>query len=212
MKSLAGFTDLLFPPRCLGCGSLNSGLCPFCALSWRFQKAHRLIGNFSVFSAVQYSPIARNILLAAKEDGIGEADELLIAALRFAFQQVIFSNSEPPFLVPIPSSKSAIRHRGRNFLTVITAQLSNFEQVPLKELLSHSRKVRDQSNLEAKRRMENLAGSMQVSRGLGRGRSVLLVDDLLTSGATLREAGSALSQAGFRVHAAITACVAQPLR
>ena len=79
-------------------------------------------------------------------------------------------------------------------------------------ILSHSRTVRDQSELSAQQRWNNLRGSMVVSgnpHGLGK---VLVVDDLVTTGATLSEAVRALRYAGIEVIGAVTAAIAQPVR
>ena len=72
--------------------------------------------------------------------------------------------------------------------------------------------MKDQSKLDAQSRSENICGAMCVLTTAGRGEKVLLVDDLLTTGATLSEARRALKYAGFDVIGAITACLSLPLR
>lgn len=79
-------------------------------------------------------------------------------------------------------------------------------------VLSHSRTVRDQSHLNAQQRWNNLDGSMVVTGNpLGLGK-VLVLDDLVTTGATLSEAARALRYAGIEVIGAVTAAIAQPVR
>jgi predicted amidophosphoribosyltransferase len=70
--------------------------------------------------------------------------------------------------------------------------------------------VRDQSSLAAKQRLVNIEGSMKSLRYLS--EKVILVDDLVTTGATLYEGARALRENGVEVIAAVTACVAEPLR
>ncbi|MEY4035622.1 MAG: hypothetical protein RLZZ311_799, partial [Actinomycetota bacterium] len=67
----------------------------------------------------------------------------------------------------------------------------------------------DQSSLNARARMENLEGALVALRYLS--GKVILIDDLVTTGATLHEAARALREKGIEVTAAVTACVAQPL-
>lgn len=78
-------------------------------------------------------------------------------------------------------------------------------------LLQHERLVRDQSRLDRSGRSENLAMALSVKpRFIGNysGEMVVILDDLVTTGATISEANRALSKAGFQVQAAATACVA----
>ena len=78
------------------------------------------------------------------------------------------------------------------------------------ENLTHLRKVRDQSSLDARRRHENIAGSL-VSMHYLNGRAII-IDDLVTTGATLQESVRALRLSGIEVAGAVTACFAEPLR
>jgi predicted amidophosphoribosyltransferase len=113
-------------------------------------------------------------------------------------------------LIPIPSRPSVARLRGRQFILELSRQLTASTHLPTFENLTHTRKVRDQSSLDAKARIENLAGSMKAMRYLS-GKAIL-IDDLVTTGATLAEAARALREQGIEVVAAVTACVAEPLR
>jgi predicted amidophosphoribosyltransferase len=115
-------------------------------------------------------------------------------------------------LIPIPSRKSIARKRGRQFLEEICRLVAQETEHRVAPILSHSREVRDQSDLNAQQRWNNLKGSMVVSGNpLGLGK-VLVVDDLVTTGATLSEAVRALRYAGIEVIGAVTAAIAQPVR
>jgi predicted amidophosphoribosyltransferase len=169
-----------------------------------------------VSSSILYSPIASHILLAAKESNVKKSTELVIVALEYAFQKLLLQepNLQIFALVPIPSRPQAVRARGRDFLQVITQSLAEKFQIPVLPILGYSRKVKDQSGLSSDERWNNLNDSLVVKdRTLaGKVRGVLLVDDLVTTGATLLAAERALNQAGIRAIGAVTACVAQPLR
>ena len=67
MRLLSGLNELLFPPRCLGCGSLNEGLCHQCLLDWKISYLQTRVSAISVFSSILYTKTASNILLAAKK-------------------------------------------------------------------------------------------------------------------------------------------------
>jgi predicted amidophosphoribosyltransferase len=149
------------------------------------------------------------VLLAAKEHGIQRADELMVSALSHSLS-LCLQEQGIGFLVPIPSRKSVARLRGRQFINELALEIGSGAQVPTYEILTHTRAVKDQSKLDAKERLENLDGALTSMRY--RSGKAIIVDDLVTTGVTLQEAARALRAAGIEVSAAITACVAEPLR
>lgn len=165
--------------------------------------------KFPIYSSIPYSPIAGKVLLSAKENGLQLADNLLASALLHSLRGAV-SQHQIDFLVPIPSRKSVARKRGRQFISTLSRSAGENLNIPTEELLAHTRKVRDQSNLDAKNRAINLDEALISLRFL-RGQAVL-IDDLVTTGSTLHEAARALRTGGITVAAAVTACVAEPLR
>ena len=113
-------------------------------------------------------------------------------------------------LVPVPSRRSVVRRRGHDPLLRVSRQASarlrrrGFPTVVLQALVARTR-VSDQAGLGAVERATNLAGSMRSRPGAwstpaGReGRDVVLVDDVLTTGSTAREAQRAVEAAGVPV-------------
>jgi predicted amidophosphoribosyltransferase len=221
MEFLRGFNEVLFPTRCISCSALGSSLCLSCSAIWSHQPYFQRLSRDSkntllASSSVLYSPIASHILLAAKESSVRKSTELVILALENSLQNLILREPHLQIfaLVPIPSRPQAVRVRGRDFLQVITQSLAGKFQIPIIPILGYSKKVKDQSGLNSEERWNNLNDSLVVKdRTLaGKAQGVLLVDDLVTTGATLLAAEKALNQAGIRAIGAVTACVAQPLR
>ena len=221
MSLLTSLAELIFPPRCLGCSVLGPSICSRCRIAWRPRLYRNFYGKASkgirVYSAIQYSPIAQKVLLASKESGLEIADQLIFESIRYPltyFRQEIGDG----ILVPIPSRAAMIRKRGRNVLSDLVAQIladsgrgaTEFPQ----GALTHSRRVRDQSLLSSSQRALNLHGALETIPGIDgiSGNPVILIDDLVTSGATLLEATRAMRASGFVVLGAVTACVSQPLR
>jgi predicted amidophosphoribosyltransferase len=165
-----------------------------------------------IFSSIRYGPKAGHILLAAKEDGVRKADDLLVAALTYSFRSAVHALGIRPALIPIPHSNQALRKRGRDFVAAIARRLSEIESIPVRQIIRHNRKVNDQASMDAFSRIGNLSGAMSVIRNCGRPCEVFLIDDLITTGATLGEAVRVLETGGFHVVAAVTALVALPLR
>lgn len=218
MKNMA---ELIFPSRCIGCSQLGISICSLCRKSWHPHIYHRdlsiLSQTYPVVSAVKYSPIASKVLLSAKESGQSAADQLLISAISHAL--TFFTKKYGVGdLVGIPSRKSATRKRGRNFMVEITKSVAKAESIKALDILQHTRSVRDQSQLDSEQRSRNIAGALTASKNSskldshGNTGPLIIVDDLITTGATLAEAIRALRTAGYAVIGAVTGSVAQPLR
>jgi predicted amidophosphoribosyltransferase len=106
---------------------------------------------------------------------------------------------------------SSNRRRGRDFINEIAISVARDLGVAVLPLLEHQRKIRDQSKLNVSNRHQNLAMALSIKpqfRGNYSGERVVILDDLVTTGATIGEANRALTRGGFKVQAAATACVA----
>ena len=173
---------------------------------------HSSVEGVRVFSSLAYSAVTSHILLSAKEDGIKQGDDLLLCALLNSMNNLIAAGISRTALVPIPSRAQANRKRGRNFVLQLSERLGSIELLKVWDLLEHSRKIQDQSNLAPQERLRNLTGSMKIANRVKLGRQVILVDDLMTTGATLGEAVRTLKEGGVGVAGAITAFLALPIR
>ena len=216
MKSL---TELIFPSRCIGCSQLGISICSICRKFWHPHIYHRelkiLVNRYPVISAIEYSPIASRVLLRAKEANQVAADQLLINAIDHSLLYFI-RNYGTGSLVAIPSRRSATRKRGRDFMKEIAISVGNLESLKTLEILQHQRAVRDQSQLNSQQRSTNITGAFTALNNLakpadpGNTEPLIIVDDLVTTGATLAEAIRAIRTAGFTVLGAVTGAVANP--
>jgi predicted amidophosphoribosyltransferase len=214
VEFLYSLNQLIFPSRCISCRQLGPSLCRECKRSWSPQEIFTRTSrtpNLAVYSAITYSEIAARVILAAKESHIKSADILVADAISHSL--ALWLKTEwIDTLIPIPSRKSAARKRGRQFIEEIARTVAGPIGIEVATPLQHSRLVRDQSGLGHEERWNNLKGALVVDgnqEGLGR---ALLVDDLVTTGATLNEAARALKYAGIEVIGAVTAAVAQTVR
>ncbi len=207
-----GVYEILFPTRCLGCSILHQGLCSQCRKDWIMKSHISHLEQIPLFSSIHYSKTVARILLASKEDGIEEADDLVLQALSYSLGKLSESTGSIPALVPMPSSPSANRRRGRKYVSHLANRLSKSEGIQTCDVLFHSRRVIDQSKLDASARARNLSGAMSIKVGATRKLPVVLLDDLITSGATFSEAVRVLKDGGYTPVAGITAFLAQPLR
>ena len=216
MELLRNLNELIFPSRCVACGELGLSLCSQCRKGWHPHIYERKIGwdaatQLTVISSVIYSNVAQKIILGAKESHLRQCDLLVSEAITHALKSFL-ADSSVDFLIPIPSRKSAVRLRGREFIAEIAADGARTFNIPIAAPLIHNRRVRDQSGLHLQERWNNVEGAFVVEREHGLHGNVLLIDDLVTTGATLCEAARALRYAGIKVIGAVTAALAQPLR
>lgn len=190
--------ELLFGSSCPGCGALSWGLCPSCAAHLRTRdEVAWLVGDVAGRAAAEYAGVWRACLVAYKERRAWRLDKPLGAALAWAAAGLL-ADPGPVSLVGVPSTPAVVRARGED----VTRRLARAAASELRRAgvavseeraLRQTRVVRDQSGLDVSARERNLAGSM---RGRGGEVPVIVVDDIVTTGATLREAVRALSAAG----------------
>ncbi|WP_327132304.1 phosphoribosyltransferase family protein [Streptomyces sp. NBC_01343] len=227
-QELAG---LVLPAGCGGCGAARVLLCPGCAralsgaAAGRVRPSPRPAGLPVVYAAAAYEGAVREVVLAHKERGALPLAGPLGAALAAAVSGVAGAGAgavpagEELVLVPVPSARRQVRARGhdpaRRTALVAAARLRR-AGVPARvaSVLRQVRPVADQAGLGARERRENLTGALGV-RGGGGGllpatARIVLVDDLITTGATLAEAARALraASAGAVAGAAVVAAPA----
>ena len=149
--------------------------------------------------------------MAAKENGLKGADKLIVDAIVHVLDKANFDSFNVR-LVPIPSSIPNRRRRARSFIPEICKQISSITSIPVVPALTINRRVKDQSSLSAKARLTNMRGAFSISTNAYPRGDLILIDDVVTTGATVSEAARALNSHGFHVLASVTACLAQPLR
>lgn len=204
---LSALLDLVLPRTCPGCGQPGA-LCPPCAAV----LAAAPLGPVrptpcppslpEVLAHGRYDDVIRRLLVAHKE----RAQLGLSRPLGEALAQVVAGFGDGPMvLCPVPSARGAVRSRGYDHsqrLAESAASALRRDGVPAvaARLLLPARRVADQSGLTASQRAANLHGALQA-QGVP-GPPVVLVDDVMTSGATLAEGARALRAAGHEVRGA----------
>jgi predicted amidophosphoribosyltransferase len=217
--------DLVLPAECAGCGHTGSadvteGLCSVCAFALggpptTVRPVRRPAGPPRVHALAPYRDPVPDIIIAQKEHGrLDLARPLGRHLARAARAAADDADAASFWLVPAPSSRSSTRRRGqdpvRRMARVAAGELRALGQsVNVLAALRHCRAVTDQVGLTHQQRAQNLAGALSV-RNVARSRltvrPVVIVDDVMTSGATLAEAARAIRAAGGRpVGAAVLA-------
>jgi predicted amidophosphoribosyltransferase len=202
---LSALTDLVLPRCCIGCGRPGPGLCRWCVPPEGPFDATPVLG-VRVTAAATYDAAVRSALLAYKERGRRDLAGPLAALLAGA---VVRHGTSRAVLVPVPSSAAAARSRGGDHVLRLARRVSRRTGTDVEAALFLNRQVRDSAGLDPAERASNLDAAMTASAGGG--RRALVVDDIVTTGATLHEAGRALREAGWAVCGAAVVA-ATPLR
>lgn len=197
--------DLLLPANCSGCGKPPSPCCAQCLPVARPKLAFRT--GIQVAVSVDLDETVAKLITDYKDKGqIALArglSALVSSALDFALQNLAVTTPvEVPALTWVPSSRVARRRRGfepNRLLLEKTMRFRRLRKLPtlaITPTLSHVSANRDQSGLNRSDRFDNTTGMFAATR---ESRGVLLFDDILTTGATMGSAVSALSASGTRV-------------
>lgn len=206
-------TDLVLPAECGGCGRPRTVLCPGCraalmgAAPRRVRPLPEPPGLPVVHAVAPYEDEVRAALLAHKERGALMLAGPLGVALAGAVRAGLVSgggSGAPVLLVPVPSARRAVRARGhdpaRRIALAAADELRRAgTSARVLAVLRQRRAVADQSGLNSRQRLDNLAEALEVAAGgarlLAEGGRAVLVDDLMTTGASLAEAARALRAA-----------------
>lgn len=189
--------SLIAPNRCPFCGEVTSGAGYWCAECYRHLPFARGImpppENISeLYVCCFYEGRARDAVLMLKYGGlVYPADafaEMLGEKLRGA---------EADMLVPVPNGKESVSRRGFSSTELIAGRLSMRLGIPVTDVLRPSRGKREQKTLSAEKRRSNAMRGFYVAKGADvRGKRIMLVDDVSTTGSTLSAVGGILRRAG----------------
>ena len=190
---------LLMPVESAGCGAPDRSLCAACAAQLVPLPTRRATpGGLAVVTALRYEGVVRRVILSLKEQHRTDAAAALATPLAAALHRAV-----PPGLAvefaPVPTSRAAYRRRGYDPVALLLRRAGERPAGVLRVV----RRTSVQKSLGVAGRAANLRGAF-AAKGPLEGRTFLLVDDILTTGATLDEAARALSEAGGTVVGAAT--------
>lgn len=210
LSSVGEFQKVIFrlfaPPLCTVCdvvlASNEAWLCRRCQTDLAAGAGHRerrldLYGgkSISVRYSLAYGPAVARVVGDMKYSDRPGLSALLAPFLAFLLASMRLMD---PVLVPVPLHAAKKRERGYNQSELLSDEVSRLTGIETdSSVLKRMRNTRSQAGLDADRRLVNVKGAFRAAPfgGLA-GRHVILIDDVVTTGATMRECACALSDSG----------------
>jgi competence protein ComFC len=205
--------DLLYPPFCCGCGKFYTYLCPNCYQTINFIPLPLSISletNYleSIYVTAHYEGVIKKLIKTYKYKSVKDIGKLLSML-------IWYSTALPKvdLITYVPINKKKLSKRGFNQTEIIARELSLLMKVPCIPLLSKVGKYKDQASMESKEaRLNNLKDSFVISphyekyikendlkkNSKNKVTSILLIDDVITTGTTLNEAARVIKECGIK--------------
>jgi ComF family protein len=210
--------DFALPPRCGGCGTIVGEVDSFCHDCWakldflqggclrcglplqatEAETCGRCLANpprlDRIRSAVAYDDISRSIAIRLK---YGRKTALARTMSRY-MRALIEESSAPALLVPVPLHRARLWSRGFNQAAIVARQLSRRTGVPVAvDALRRVRATPPLKGMGMNQRRRTVAGAFRVNPSADlRGRTIILVDDVFTTGSTANACARVLKRAG----------------
>jgi predicted amidophosphoribosyltransferase len=201
--------DLVLPLECGGCGAPSTRWCDACAQQLEVgpDQPHvvspRIDPQVPVFALGRYAGARRQAIVAMKDHGRADLIAPLAHALAAGVHRLLaWGMLETPLtIVPAPSRRSAARRRGGDPVSrVATAAVAGHPEITVVAALRMKAWARDSVGLDTAARERNVAGRVVLRRQpMPETGEVLVVDDIVTTGATARESVRILRTAGMQV-------------
>lgn len=228
---LAWLLDLLFPKRCVSCKRMGEYfcqscisqikqsdlVCPFCERLSLGGVVHpickRRYGLDGLWSLGIYEPPLKNAIQKLKYKWIRQLSQILINitleywAMRGTYLLDLIKKDQGRswIIIPVPLHRSRQNWRGFNQAALLAKLFSTKLGLDYSEALIRVKQTKPQVGLEAFKRRENIKGAFSInSKYQVKNFNILLIDDVWTTGSTLRECCSVLKRGGAKLVWALT--------
>ena len=216
--------DIIFPRYCVNCKKFGDYLCTDCFARLSFDTKNICLpcgkpsyngithpvceGRYVVegsFTGVVFNSISKKLIYQFKYKPHLSSLSLFIGDL---FYESLIQNEEfnkiidlQLIFVPIPLSSAKLRKRGYNQAEILAKNLSKKLSFSIVNCLERVKETKSQFELNKEERRKNMAGAFRLKKEFKdyiKNKNILLVDDVLTTGATMSEAGKILKKSGAK--------------
>lgn len=207
-KTFKKTLDLIFPLTCVACQIPGSLVCQRCASSITAEIPQRLTRPTKHLDCLIACGLYKNQILQQAIHGLKYEGVTLLAPTLAGWMHSALAAYVPilktgtPTIIPIPLHRRRLRARGFNQSELLARELAKIISAPVEAELLRARATPSQTTLRRDERVKNITGAFQYAEHRAP-HSVLLIDDVATTLATLEEAARILKKYGAR---RVTAC------
>jgi len=211
-KNLAQLSiDLLFPPRCAGCGRIDTFWCDSCQNKLDQipypEKVRPLPPLTDITATAPHIGVIREAVQGLKYEN---ARSVAIPLGERLANQLAAQNWMVDMLVPVPLHTSRLRERGYNQSQLLGEQVAKHMAIPCSPAaLQRDKHTQSQVTMSADARLTNVKNAFSANPNLVKNRVVLVIDDVYTTGATLSACAEALLASGAAAVYGLTVTVAR---
>lgn len=197
--------DLLFPKKCINCKKFGDFLCAGCFSKVNYSETFAQVSELDgVVSVVTYNGIARKLIRQFKyKPHVSRLGEIISEIMNEGLAQnehfYNFISKYNPIIIPIPLSSRRFRERGYNHAEILASYAAKYFNLKTEpQILVRIKETKPQYKLNKRERLENVQGAFGITKNAKAPHSVILIDDLATTFATLKEAAKVLRQKGSK--------------
>jgi ComF family protein len=187
--------DWLYPKKCLGCGKGEKYLCSECERRLIKGEMRKKEGFEGVISIYKYEGIIKKVIEDLKYGFVAEAGkelgQLMVKNLKIDYPNIVkYWQEEKYGVVPIPLYWQRKNWRGFNQSEVLAKEIANGLNLKYRDdFLFREKNAKNQAKIKGGlKRRKNINGAFKIKEGIEIPRKIILVDDVITSGATIVEA------------------------
>ena len=200
-KFLLSLLDLIYKKKCYFC--LKSGysqkMCPKCYDELCFSNLNpsKIIEGVNIYSCGVYEKTLQKLIRGLKYH---KQKELAYYLAKFMYEYWKSLEISGDFqVVPVPLHKNRIKKRKYNHMELVAEEFCKLSGYSLNtELIIRVKDTKPQYKLSRKERLENLSEAFEVDKSKDLGKSILLLDDICTTGATFEEMIKTLKSEGLK--------------
>lgn len=190
--------DIIFPKKCFGCSKFGKYICSRCLIKvpqvgWASSRRYHFF---------YYKGVIRKAILALKYKFVESvADELVEIIFNIMHTDYYFLKMKKPVLIPIPSQRQREYWRGYNQSELVARKLANkIGWSLIKDALLITRKISHQTGLKREERVKNMDNAFKINdkyANMNKDQTIIIFDDVLTTGKTVYEAMKVFKKASF---------------